>query len=286
MNILKINDDTFHIPEGWADLSETQRIEVWKILNDDLNNHVDPTEELSFIQFRILIAITEITFDYLFALRQIDEEEWVIYTSIILNHVSWMFEVTEDGQSIASNMFVNPVPSPIDIEGVQYIGPDDEMDNVKFGELVAVFTKIENLDPDHPEETADELWSILWRPLAPDATDDSFDKRISYVGLEHLAAKRKLLAGQIPSHIKDFIMYWAQCIRKKYADAFENLFKAAKVEGERSGNDYAWSGVIMSLAHDVTKIPEVQNQGAEDVFVYLSFLEDERLKAEMAANKK
>lgn len=286
MNTLKINDDIFQIPATWSELSEEKRIEVWKILNDDLNNHVDPTEELSFIQFRILIAITDITFDYLFALRQVDEEEWVIYTSIILNHVSWMFEVTEEGQSIASNMYINPVPSPIEINGIQYVGPDDDMDNVKFGELVAVFTKIENLNPDHPEESSDELWSILWRPISHDATDDSYDKRIPYVGLEHLALKRKQLAGHVSPHIKDFIMYWAQCIRKKYADAFENLFKAAKIEGERSGNDYAWSGVIMSLANDVTKIPEVQKQGAEDVFVYLSFLEDERLKAEMAANKK
>lgn len=289
MQILTINTRRFHIPQSWEEVPLEQRLAYWLIINDELNATVARSEETWLIRLRLLLLTTDQSIDFEgWKTSAGDQYDWEVEQVVRLFDWIYTQEEDDDGHillSISPTMDAVPVP-PIELhllDGTPTVWslPDAGMKNITFGELIKVFTCVETF-AEGDKTQLDELVVVICRPERQGLYADT---RIPYVGYEFLTGERLKLTFQVHPSVKEFIMFWAQCIHYYYTSSYANLFSAADKEAERVGNDYRWAGLVMALSSDVTKIPEVMNQPGEDVFVYLSYMEDERKRQDREMKK-
>lgn len=291
---LHINNQNYDFPQSWDDLTNEQIITFWKILNDVAYDSITANEVLHIIKLRLFIQVTGLNSQFIDMWKIDSAKEFpddpLFEIREVLSVFDWLFEIQEDGKSLAATLLRNPFQYivGIDSEGqkIKLLGPLYSMSNLTFGELIQVFTCVEQIaSGDESKKT--ELLATLYRPIRPNADGDDLDQRQPYIKFEHLVAKRIQWLWHIDDIVKDIVSFWAACVHRSYTDKFENLFEKAKeiAEEEKVGNDYSWGGLILSLSGDITKIVEVQSQQADDAFVFMSFLEDARQREIAEARK-
>lgn len=291
---LHINNQNYDFPQSWDDLTPEQIITFWKILNDTIYDSTPANEVLDIIKLRLFFQITGLNSQFIDMWKIDSAKEFpddpLFEIREVLSLFDWLFEIQEDGKSLAATLLRNPFQLIIGIDGegqkIKLIGPAHSMSNLTFGELIQVFTCVEQIaSGDESKKT--ELVATLYRPIKPDADENDLDQRQPYIRYEHLVPKRIQWVGYIDDIVKDIVSFWAACVHRSYTDKYENLFEKAKeiAEEEKVGNDYSWGGLILSLSGDITKIVEVQSQQADDAFVYMSFLEDARQREIAEARK-
>lgn len=297
MHHIQYNKLHYYIPSSWLEVPQNKRAGLYMIMNDNINYSFDARIDIPLVLVRAFIYLSGMTMEQLEAWRNEVDDDIIFqnYLDQVVGLLDWLFETVhnEDDNSTAQTFAMKMYSCPVDElkvydetgAALYLYPPNDDMNNITLGELLKVFSCVEALHGDGDRISADpsqydELIASIYRPLNPSALPSDRDKRIPLVGLDHLVEGRKQYLFQIHETVKEMIMYWAQCIRQRYVTNYANLFQAAKEEGEKVGNDYGWAGLIMALSKDITQIRDVQNQSAEDAFVYLSYLEDERKKSE------
>ena len=107
-------------------------------------------------------------------------------------------------------------------------------------------------------------------------TQDQTDKR--------QFKKRTERIKTLPVDTKKLILFWFASCRQQIIASYQNIFRHSskmEIKGEKVGNDYGWSGMLLSLANGIVHLEQVSKQPFHDGLIYLSYLEDQRLMQEI-----
>ena len=88
--------------------------------------------------------------------------------------------------------------------------------------------------------------------------------------------------------VQQLALFWFASCRHAIVTQYGNLFKTKEevTPGSKAANDYGWSAVLLNLAGGLVHLDDVAVQNFRNAFTYLSYLEDQRLKEDMAMAKR
>lgn len=169
-----------------------------------------------------------------------------------------------------------------------YLAPADGLSNISIYELGVTFTLFERFMTDRNEDDLHELISILYRPhklrtKQGEMSDYGGDRRIPHLGTETTAALRQRKVETLPLQVKQIILFWFAGCRQAIVEGYPNVFNAQPDTRKKSGNQYGWGGVLLSIAGELPQLQAVAEQKATDALTYLSYLEDQRKLQELRA---
>ena len=166
---------------------------------------------------------------------------------------------------------------------VRLFGPKDSLENISFYEMGFLFQTAENYILSKDPQLLDKLIAIMYRPHKPKTR---WNIRRGYEGdfrlplLKHEATieKRQKLVATLPPQVKTLLFFFFLSCREKIVNQFQNLFQ--QPDGEKSGNDYGYAGILLRLGNGPVNMDKVAAQNHFSVLVHLSMLEDDRKRAE------
>jgi hypothetical protein len=297
---LKINDQSWNLPDSWNDMSLKQVIGCYHILQMNLTGLFDSVEQVHYRKleaFRLLTGLSKVFFKEWEIGHKLDDPEFgrdnfldELYQ--VLKCVDFLFHISEN-DSGALIYKINPtftrIPwSYLSTSGPvkandKLFGPKDELENITFYELMHTFSVYESFVETGDEDLAHQLLSILFRP-AKKPTDENKvsayqgDIRLPYMDHEATTPSRVKRMATLPPIVKKVLVFWFASCRYQIIQAYPNIFSSTKSDlpGEKVGNDYGWSSVLFQLAGNIKDIAQVSNQNYSNVLTYLSYLEDQR----------
>lgn len=308
MTTITINERTVVVPANWNDLELKPLLTIFHILTAAGIPAVGQVEMDILRRLEIAKVILGIDQEFLNDWKQIRLEEigdqadaeLVFFSEldeVVRAATSFLFEPPAEGEedkqpTIRLGLTRCPWPSLAskkkhNSKTKALYAPADWLDNVTLYELATVFTLFEGWIENQSDELANELLATLYRPPKQDTKEN---RRSGYEGdirqpwrkHESLVKKRKEKFKELPVVVKSVLMFWFASCRADIVRQYENIFKK-KTEGavERSGNDYSWGGVLLSLSNGLANLDQIQDRNFHDAFIYLSMLEDQRLEDEM-----
>lgn len=169
----------------------------------------------------------------------------------------------------------------------------DGLSNVTLYELANTFTLFERMvtekNPQQKDTLILRLLATLYRPAKP-ATPDNLernyegDQRQPLIGYETTIKARQPLWRYVPKEARQLLVFWFASCRRYIIEQYPLVFKPPK--GETQGNDFGWGGVLLELAGGLPHLQEVYAQPYQNGLIYLSRLEDQRIRQEMEAKKR
>lgn len=169
----------------------------------------------------------------------------------------------------------------------------DGLSNMTLYELANTFTLFERMvtekNPQQKEKLVLRLLATLYRPAKP-ATPDNIernyegDQRQPLIGYETTIKTRQPLWRYVPKEARQLLVFWFASCRRYIIEQYPLVFKPPK--GETQGNDFGWGGVLLELAGGLPHLQEVYAQPYQNGLIYLSRLEDQRIRQEMEAKKR
>lgn len=305
MQKVTINDNTIEVPNNWNHLPLKKQLYCYAILLTDTKHLLSPQEVLPAKKIMLMQALLDMDDDYLKLWKEdcliVDPEmgETIFNSEVAeLSKIADCFfdriepEQIGDPETFQIKLGLTKNPFP-EIERKKqkkkYYGPADELENLTIAELGDTFTFFENFLKTNDEDWANKLIATLYRPAkqktkANKQSAYGGDIRQPYIGHEAMVKKRKEKVKLLPPPVKQLIIFWFASCRQHIINSYQNIFVAP--EGEQAGNNYGWGGVIMSLADGLQNIDAVAAQPANTALIYLSYLEDQRKKAELRATAK
>jgi len=291
------------VPESWDDLSLRNLYAAYAILMSDAPAFLDAQEvpwykRLSLAQHFLDLSEDEINAwrrDCINAAEDAEAGHAVFISELdeLLSNFNRFWEADPE-QPDAWRILLTRTKVPYYVlsskeQGAEYYGPDDALDNITLYELGQTFTLFEQYLETRDETLVHQLIATLYRPSKPYTqsnvnSDYEGDRRLPLQRHERTVAHRAAQMATLPPLAKQIILFWFASCRQHIISQYQNLFRSPEDDdtpGERVGNDYAWGGLIMSMANDITQIDGVAAQPYRNAFVYLSFLEDKRKMEEM-----
>lgn len=163
----------------------------------------------------------------------------------------------------------------------------DELRNVSIYELGYILSLYDQHLAD-PENVSiiDRLIATIYRP-AKEATQFNLqsgyqgDIRQPLIKHETMVDRRMKHLATIPPQTKEIILFWIAGCRRLFVSKFPNVFKAAEAIRDPDAKDYGFAGLLLQLSDGLPNLDSVAVTSANTAFTYLSYLEDQRLLAEL-----
>jgi hypothetical protein len=296
-----INDKKKKVPQIWNELTRRQVIIVHYYLVHDVSALFAEQEILPYKRMIIMKELLGIDDTFLRNWEQQciaddqDHGKTVFLAGLdeLLQLTDFLFKITEeDGVKYYSvNPALTKCPWPVlrykpkKGNKIAYHAPAEGMSNLSLQELGMVFTLYEDYLQTKDEEVLHELLAIIYRPAKPKtrenlAVDYQGDIRMPLIGAEHLVKKRQEYFRLLTKPVKQLLIFWIASCRQAYVERFPMVFN-----GKGEPSNFGFGGLIMSLAGELTKIDQVAATPAQDAMVYLSFLEEQRIKQKRKQKK-
>ena len=307
---VRINNKTIVVPQSWNELSFRQLLICYSIIMVDLERILESNEIMPFKRIELVKALLTVENSFMERWEQdcitnYGEEEG---QSQFLAELQELFPITdflfdkieEEDQPVKYQVRLGLTKCPYPELGYTtkknkkkvWLGPKDELSNISFIELATTFTLFESFMETGEEEYVDQLIATLYRPIKPATSANKRsgyqgDRRLPFLCHESTVDKRIEKVKLIPDTIKQLLTFWFASCRQHIIASYENIFSAPGdgIKGEKTGNDYGWGGVLMSLAGGLESIDKIAGQPYQNALTYLSFLEDQRKLAEMKIQK-
>ncbi|MGJ1366279.1 hypothetical protein [Sphingobacterium spiritivorum] len=185
--------------------------------------------------------------------------------------IYWVFEKLEIKR--------NPLPS-FTHKGITYIGPDQELENVRFGEFCMAETFYAQYWEHKDDKILDKLIATLYRPAGigdlynPEHASYRGDKREKFNG--NLIDVRSAKFSDLDLAIKDGVYLYYVASRWQLFDYFPNVWPRKKNEDINTKKmnvpHYGWMGVFDDLQGERGHTAET----LEDEFLHTTLLSLER----------
>lgn len=304
MNTINIDQREITIPETWNDLPTLRQVvHLFQVVTADIPSFltaelVDRARRLEAA--KVILGITDTFIDeYRSSLIEDHGKEpgMDIFIAAIEHIVraatDWLYEPpNEEDEPGALKLRLNLTKNPYPIleytskrgKKKHYHGPAHELENLTLYELASAFTVFENFVTTKDAAMADQLLAILYRPAKPATPHNKRsgyegDIRLPYRKHEAMVPNRAARMNMLPRSVKSLLLFWFASCRTSIISQYQNIFRSK--DDERQGNDYAWGGMLLSLANGLADLDAVADQNFHNAFTYLSMLEDQRLEAEM-----
>lgn len=293
--IVSINERECKVPQSWNELLLTELLTLFQLLNSQAPGFIFAKEELPlFLRIEAGKYLLQIDDAFLHKWKADCLAAYPDGGDLIFQQELW-----ETVQSITGFLFTpnneiqlqltrNPYPRIGYTKGKKkaYLyGPKDGLSNITIYELGTSFTLFENYLKTKEERFLNKLLAILYRPAKKKSKANKRsayqgDRRLPYYQHEATVDQRLPLIRKWPPLLKGILLFWFASCRQEIIDGYPNIFKSNAPKLEKIGNDYGWGGILMSLAGGIVNLESVSNQNYQNGLAYLSFLEDERKKAE------
>lgn len=308
-NIIEIDDTTYTVPQTWNDLTLQQQLHAYRIVMLNLpKSVVQAEEEIHIKRIELTKYLLGIDQEYLDAWKQdcIDEdpEQGRLQFNYNLRELvntmtAFAYKEEREGdeqpypRAYSLNLTLTSCPWPYlhTPTGDTLFGPSDGLDNATIYELGMVFMLFERYLLDNDINIADTLLATLYRPGKPDTEANRLagfhnDRRLPILDHENTVQERAAYFRQLPHLSKQLLLFWVASCRQAIVDQFPNIFRVQSTNVERTGNDYAWAGVLLELAGGLPNLKAVQQENWYNALTYLSILEDRRKEQERQAAKR
>jgi hypothetical protein len=214
--------------------------------------------------------------------------------AVVTAATGFCFEKTEKGVSLRYGLTRCPYPRIEIQKRLFWYGPSDGLSNITLYELAQAFTAFENYAKTRDKKHAHRLLAILYRPGKPvndHNTRSGYegDRRLPLLRHESTIEARVGVVARWPTQVQQLLVFWFASCRAQIIASYPNVFSTGEesnLAGERVGNNYGWANVLMSLAGNISSFDATAQTNAGTALVYLSWLEDQRLEAEMKRKKK
>ena len=310
---VQIDQRKIQLPQSWNDLPLKGLLHCYAIIMLDADGFLQPEELLPFQKLRLVKHLLKLSDAYVEQWEQDRHEEYgdhdgqIVFLAELqelLATVDFLFESVETTglaelqgapkqMSIALSLTRCPY-SYIEeqrrrsgrAKRKRLYAPKDKLANISLYELGFTFQLFEQFLTTQDEALAERLIAALYRPQKPMTREN---KRTDYYGdirqplyrLEHLLDKRIKLVKELPTIVKQVLLFWFASCRRAIIDAYPNVFQPKTemaIAGERVGNDYSYGGMLLALAGGIHNLDQVSVRPFQDGLVYLSYLEDGRQK--------
>jgi hypothetical protein len=161
----------------------------------------------------------------------------------------------------------------------------DGFENVTIYELGTIFTLAERYLHDGDLDTLHTLLAVIYRHPKPDTLENKAagyngDIRRPLMHEESLVENRAKKWANVVDEVKQVILFWVLSCRdqiiRAYPVIFDPEYSQPKMAGEK---DFGWGGLLLGIAKGPVHLEAVANQPYQNVFIWLSMLEDERKMA-------
>lgn len=303
---ITINNTDYDIPQSWNELPLRDQLAIYNIIQSSTGSVFLPSEVMPVKRIAILTHLMRVD-DQLFIdwktdrQREYGDEEGalVFYSELasILTATDFLFDIheQEDGTlQYEVSLSLTKCPWPVlrlkqGKKRAKFYAPADGLKNITLHELAISFTLFERYLQSNDMAHAERLIATIYRPSKPKTAHNKRsnyegDRRLPLYKHESTIDLRQPLFAKIPKMSKQLIVFWFACCRHQIIKSYPNIFKREsdmQVKGERVGNDYGWGGLLLSLSGGLVNLEQISSQPYENGLVYLSYLEDERKKAEM-----
>lgn len=166
----------------------------------------------------------------------------------------------------------------------EWYAPHDHLENITAKELAYTFDRYEQYAKTKNEDHLHHLLAILYRPAKPPTEEnlaENYHGDIRKPLNMATVSDRAAVIANLRPEIKNLIFFWFMSCRVQYINQYQNIFKNTPIIGERQGNDYGWWGTFRAIAGNLKDINQIADLDAGSVLAELSYLEDQRLLAEM-----
>jgi hypothetical protein len=297
------------IPESWNELSLQQALECYNILSASPGSAFLPGEVLTSKRMALAIRLAGLTQEMLDAWK---DDCWRAHgpqqgpivmleeAHHLMKITDFIFDVKPGKDEFSPTLYeiklgLTKCPWPIlEYTGKagkkkRYYAPADGLENITLYELALTFALFERYLESNDTAHADELIATIYRPgkeNTPENRRSGFqgDRRLPIYKHESMVKKRLPRLKVLPLDVKKLLLFWFASCREGIIQSYPNIFnKPGEMEigGERVGNDYGWGGMLLALADGIVHLEQVSLQPYQNGLIYLSYLEDERKKAEM-----
>lgn len=293
-----INDKTIPIPESWNDLTLKQQLFIYGVLMTDTRNVFDAHELLP--AKRILIVQDMLGLDAAFmqkweadCIQEDPEHGRMVFISElkeILIASTFLFELEEkkkpeDPDQYKIKLGLTKCPYTFlsfkkkNEKKKIWLAPEDGLENITIYEMGMAFTLFERFMKTKEEQYADKLLATIYRPPKQNTKENrqsafQGDRRLPYLHHEGMVKKREIRIRLLPRPAKQLLIFWFASCRQQIIRDYPNVFTGGGEE--RSGNNYGWGGVLISLADGLVNLDAISRQKYSNALTYLSYLEDQR----------
>jgi len=307
MITVQIGEKKSTLPEAWNDLSLPQQLECYNILTASAGRIFDASEVLPAKRIALIARLLKLDDEDMQRWREDcraaeegDEDGDLVFfseLSALLGVTNFLFDIKEDGDNTLFQVKLGltkcpwPTLSHTSKRGKKkiYYAPADGLANITLYEMALSFSLFERYLESNDDADADELIATIYRPSKPRTPHNQRsgyegDRRLPIYKHESMVRKRKERFGSLPRSTKQLILFWFASCRQQIINAYPNIFSAPdamQIDGERTGNDYGWGGMLLALAGGIVHLHQVSQEPYENGLIYLSYLEDQRKAAEM-----
>ena len=293
--IVSINNKDIIVPQTWNKLPLQKQLRIYQILFTDAKGILEQTEVIPFKRTLITLCLLDLNQQFLAdweaSCVQDDPKDGKTLFLAGLNELcacsDFLFEISEDQGIKIYQVHLGLTKCPFPLlalktkkRKLKFYPAKTGLSNISLNELGLIFTLFENYMQHPNEEELHELLATIYRPPKPPTPQN---KEAGYFGdirqpllkREHLIARRIPLMKQLPTPVKQLLLFWIASCRQQLIQNFPLVFS-----GKGDASDFGFGALIMSLAGELTKVDQVASTNAEEALVYLSFLEEQRLKKE------
>lgn len=308
-NTVQIDGTIYTVPKTWNDLTLQQQLHAYRIVMLNLpKSIVQPEEEIHVKRIELTKYLLGLDQEYLDDWKQDCIEQDPDHGRLQFNYslrqlvntmtaFAYKEERTDDEQpyprAYSLNLTLTDCPWPYlhTSTGETLYAPADALDNATIYELGMAFMLFERYLLNNDIAMADTLLASLYRPGKPDTEANrrsgfNNDRRLPLLDHESTVQQRVSYFRQLPHLSKQLLLFWFASCRQSIVDQFPNVFRVQSAKVERTGNDYAWAGVLLELAGGVPHLKRVQQENWYNALTYLSMLEDRRKEQERQAAKR
>lgn len=314
-----------NLPESWNDLPVEKQLAAYQILFSDSPIDTPPEEVIPLKKVLLFMLLTDLPEEFVndwqsdcIQSAESEEEGELIFLAELdecLRSTNLFFRNTQNPKlktqnSLEVNYGLTKCPWPelggipsgfkASIKKTTWLAPafdeesGDGLSNISLYELANTFTLFERMvteeNPHQKEMLIHRLLATIYRPAKP-ATEENIeqgyngDQRQPLIGYETMIKTRQPLWQHIPKQARQLLVFWFASCRRHIIEQYPLVFKPPK--GEQSqGNDFGWGGVLLELAGGLPHLQEVYAQPYQNGLIYLSRLEDQRMRQEMEAKKR
>jgi hypothetical protein len=297
-----IRNKTITLPQTWNELSFKQALSTYLAITGGESFFKGSFPALPIKRIVIIKELLELTDEDMNTweqdCRQAHGADGELMFAAELDELiscsDFLFNIQEDEETgsksynIKLGLTRNHYPTLL-CKNEQYYGPHDNLKNLSLGELAHTFTLFESLLRDPDTATIDRLIATMWRPRKPRTRENvnsgyQGDIRLPLLHHESTIEKRMRNIQKLPGVVKSFIVFWFASCRQMIIDSYPNLFGQGSSESEGESS-YGWGGVLLNLAGGLADLDNIYSQNHANALIYLSMLEDRRIKEELRIAK-
>lgn len=238
---VKLDNNTFQLPENWNELTGNQLLRLADMFGDVTNlNEFLIKMWLVILDLKVLRKKEEIIdgVEHFHLIHKSKKKKSIYLVSaydlqFAASHLRWMFTEKMNGQDVIENTFVfssrltkNLIPEIKHSKKV-FAGPDGALTNITFAEYILCETYFNRYNQTSDVNWLNKFVAVLYRPVKSkkEINSNNFDgdKRITFNAAQN--DRLALLVKNLPTNYKRAILIFYEGCRNYIAHKFPLTFK-------------------------------------------------------------